>query len=707
MRCILPVARARSPAAHAQTITSPLSSRPATCHKPVVTTRNSSTSNLSAGTVVQIAGSRFRVTRFLGEGNFGKVWAAESCNAGQTVAIKEVVGSTEYALQNVQLEADLLRELGDEGMTIPSLVESEIQFLGSDGRWRARMAMSHVPGEILSEALETHRFRVPQGHNRYKCLIHASCFVRAFLIQLGPTLARISERVYHRDAHARNILADYDGSSEPQFRLIDFGLAVNSKLWREGRWKGRGAAGDTRYWPVSEWVMFLFGPAGVEAHEPLLIEYQTRLDIHSVGITALQLLVELSVPAHQQRASDSSESGMLTPKHSAREDQLLTTLDLLRGSWASYWAFATRCWQRILKAYAERGNAEDVKDEFAYGGVHERIAGHLLELREGLERLRLLCYEAQLPPSARSNPAMLSGEAEELGCCRFLGLVEALLLMIGCGTSTACPPLWQSLQDILGRDTDSDGRDAPKRGRGPSELPSFGEFAPSPCASRGVKPMERLSFSPPPLASRAVKPPVVRCGSMSPSLAAHRRDKRPELQSASSPPPPTTGLKVPEVPHVYIIKPPQHGTSGSLTPRPSTSRGSKLEDMTPQPQLPNAVKQQPSNSGISLGLGLFDRRCSRSASCLQPPHAGGDCSPQGGRSPTALSSRGSPTSGGLSAKVAWPGGKGQHPRGGSQGQGRGASASCCAAPMKASSLALWLAPQRLPCGSAALLAACR
>lgn len=62
-------------------------------------------------------------------------------------------------------------------------------------------------------------------------------------------------------------------------------------------WHHLDVGGDCRYWPVSAWVQFLLGWTELDAHPPWRYEYQTQLDLHSFGLTALQVVVDMLPPS--------------------------------------------------------------------------------------------------------------------------------------------------------------------------------------------------------------------------------------------------------------------------------------------------------------------------------------------------------------------------------------------------------------------------
>ena len=91
------------------------------------------------------------------------------------------------------------------------------------------------------------------------------------------------------------------------FGLIDFGLAVDARAWKCGAWCRSGASGDGRFWPTSAWRMF----TGEALDEDLRAEYSAHLDLHSIGLSALQALVTLAFWEDMQMDAAASEAATL------------------------------------------------------------------------------------------------------------------------------------------------------------------------------------------------------------------------------------------------------------------------------------------------------------------------------------------------------------------------------------------------------------
>lgn len=410
---------------------------------------------------------KLKITAPLGEGSFGTVWGAQ-IESGEEVALKEIPCHSEQALADAVFEGEILRALGSKMRTsvpnsqrrgsrgesedetvaqrIPSLIDMEVEPLGAES-WQVRIAMSRVPGEPLSRFVETHR----PGHVRERAARHsrfaeAAGLARELLLQLAPAFERISTRAYHRDVTPRNILVEICEGERPRFGLIDFGLAVDSAQWRIGlasvpsllpsdgtpAWQHFGVAGDGRYWPVASWYMFELGAENLSRCAGLELEYKMHLDLHSFGLSALQVLVEMS-PTPRSMESVSLEDA------DEPDDELLTRLWHLRATWHQYWEDATRFWQCIYDTFRIGGDFKALKAAYVRADVHETVRRSLLALRAALVELREAALRAAPEVGVRGVPA----------------LVDALLAMVGTGEKDSAIN-WGVIRELL--ETGSQGR---------------------------------------------------------------------------------------------------------------------------------------------------------------------------------------------------------------------------------------------------------
>jgi len=353
-----------------------------------------------------------------------------------------------------------------------------------------RLAMTHIPGESLNRFLDRRRAKAGLfAGSLYHRFSEACRFARELVAQLAPAFARISAIAYHRDVNPRNILVEERGSVI-SYGLIDFGLAVDATAWRLGTtqsssgeavigaWQVFGVGGDCRYWPVSAWLMLEQGPKALYTRPQLCLEYKMHLDLHALGITALQVLMELT-PAPPEA-------------HAAGPDEALDRLWLLYAAWGRYWNDAMRFWRRLFDAYRKSGDGNDlaaVKAEYRSLAVHEHIGEDLRAIRAAIRDACEACQNAPpesglqgAPPLFQALLAMISsGEDCARSSWRRVELLAEYADSLGFGV--ASPPSGVASSSARA----SPRTDATASGPRPSatpETPSVSAFA----AARGIDP---------------------------------------------------------------------------------------------------------------------------------------------------------------------------------------------------------------------------
>lgn len=436
---------------------------------------------LLPGVVVSIDGSIFEIMQPLGMGSYGMVWSAWS-EQSKEVAVKEILCRSQGELSIAHFEGNLLHKLGhmEKGACrngrLPALVAQETQATSSGNSWRVRLAMSRIPGMPLMILLEQHREykkalqsdpaangsqpppemggmpqlqRVP-GESMLDTLLRKlsqpSMFTRELIVQIFPTLERIAAVAFHRDINPRNILIDSpEQYGAPNYGLVDFGMAVDSGLWRAdtgGNWNTLEVGGDCRYWPVSAWVMFLHGPQELNPGAPWRVEYQTQLDIHALGITALQVFVDL-LPSAEDSANgkEGEENGV--------EPVLASKLKALTDAWQQYWEDAMDFWSCLIDCFTNNGDWNALKRACINHGVQEAITRDLSDLRTTLGEAAAIC-DAIARSSDRgtsegsSNPSKRAAEsARELE-----SVFVAMRALISVGDSCQFPN-WRTIHSIL------------------------------------------------------------------------------------------------------------------------------------------------------------------------------------------------------------------------------------------------------------------
>mmetsp|Transcript_96814 Transcript_96814/g.252464 ORF Transcript_96814/g.252464 Transcript_96814/m.252464 type:complete len:274 (-) Transcript_96814:125-946(-) len=131
-------------------------------------------------------------------------------------------------------------------------------------------------------------------------------------------------------------------------------------------------------------------------------EYRSCLDVHSLGVTALRVLVEL-MPLLEGTSSDIAGAEAALPK-----------LRALRAAWGRYWADARRFWQPVYNAFRGAGDFEALRSAYVSAGVHRVVAADLRALRAAMCEARLACL----------------GLAPETGLAGMPAMLDALLLML-------------------------------------------------------------------------------------------------------------------------------------------------------------------------------------------------------------------------------------------------------------------------------------
>lgn len=284
--------------------------------------------------------------------------------------------------------------------------------------------MGRSPGVQLDEALkaqfaglELHQQRISRSFST----------TRELLSQLMPVLERISSRAIHRDIKPSNVLVEGLGSFAPHFSLIDFGLAVSTTQYQRGGWRDADVAGDCRYWPVSSWIAFELGPQALSIHPRLLHEYTTQVDVHALGLTALQVLVE-SLPS--ESALDSLQDGVSR------------ALQSLRAAWRQYWEGVTELWRGVLEAF-QRGSQRDmenVKAAYTSRGAHKVVGEYLRALRRAIAAMHVALDSAQATDSA----CICIG-----GVAATLTLLNTLHKMVSAGETETGKASWGELCSLL------------------------------------------------------------------------------------------------------------------------------------------------------------------------------------------------------------------------------------------------------------------
>eukprot|EP00403_Amphidinium_massartii_P023613 CAMPEP_0178389764 /NCGR_PEP_ID=MMETSP0689_2-20121128/10294_1 /TAXON_ID=160604 /ORGANISM="Amphidinium massartii, Strain CS-259" /LENGTH=780 /DNA_ID=CAMNT_0020010243 /DNA_START=17 /DNA_END=2359 /DNA_ORIENTATION=- len=395
---------------------------------------------LSAGATVTIGDAEFEITAPLGMGSYGMVWSGLS-STGAEVAIKEIYCRTQSELSNAKYEGALLQELTQDGSLPGSqlrfpLLESQDVIPANKG-WKVRLAMNRLQGIPLMMVLEqTHAENRREKRDPYGlgetwqidtaiAKLSKPCrFAWELVAQLAPTLEHISKHAFHRDVNPRNILVEGDDADVPQYGLVDFGMATDSQKWRteNGAWQFTEVGGDCRYWPVSAWIMFLLGPQGLPPVGPLTAEYRELLDIHALGVCALQVFIEMSPAIPEPSRLRSPEATMQQKLHQ------------LQIAWNRYWQDVMEFWRSLIDCFSNKRDWNTLKMACTSRGVQNIVDRDLSDIRTALAEASAACRQIVL-----HNP----------GAGELLALLNAIRLMIGTTTSHRAAT-WNAVYVALG-----------------------------------------------------------------------------------------------------------------------------------------------------------------------------------------------------------------------------------------------------------------
>jgi len=333
------------------------------------------------GVEVEIGEHRFRCSAVLGRGSYGEVWQA-SVVSGQPgpveVALKEVNCRTQSELQQAIFEVQVLLALEgasspfpDRPLRVPRCICYQVD--PSSSGWKVRTAMTVVPGQSLDYFVR----RPPiEGRTCLKALERGVALAAKCLVDVGPSLQLLQPIAWHRDVNSHNILVDdapddADAAyikAHASFWLIDFGLAVDSQSWvsENGKWRTEYIGGDSRYWPPSSWMMHLLGPEGFEGLPDLCEQYQRRLDIHGLGITALELLCSVALV-------------------SLGAEEELGPWEAVLTSWQQYRDEVWHWWAAVYSVFSSGGDLAPVQAQLVQEGLVEQLLELLLQIRSALK----------------------------------------------------------------------------------------------------------------------------------------------------------------------------------------------------------------------------------------------------------------------------------------------------------------------------------
>jgi hypothetical protein len=242
--------------------------------------------------------------------------------------------------------------------------------------------MAKVPGDslgvFLRKLVQQRGAASPNPQAVAHHFAEACNFALQMLLQLLPTFEVISQMTLHRDINTHNVLVSTDnGTANPMFNIIDFGLAIDMKRWPHLMTQV-SVVGDCRYWPPSAWYIFAAGGAKLAEKPHLRMEYMTQLDLHALGITALQVFVEM----------------LMQPMGPAAIAAIPEEIWALKGAWDYYWKDARTYWEPLFRAFELKTDWNALRASYRQSQVHKIIDYHLGQLRQALSNVRNACARA-------------------------------------------------------------------------------------------------------------------------------------------------------------------------------------------------------------------------------------------------------------------------------------------------------------------------
>jgi len=369
---------------------------------------------LQPGVEVSIGEHRFRCLDMLGSGSYSVVWRAEVISNPQLgkngreletseVALKDVFCKSHSSLRQSLFEVQLLlalerRVLLDRApspqypLRLPRCFSYSVETY--EEGWCVRTAMTRLPGEQLDDwlkdAADVVVAAVTAGAPSDNSLtwiyqLQRGCVMAGlFIRQLGPTLETLTPLAWHRDVNSHNVLVSdvmdngslqtSDSGSRASFWLCDLGLAVDSRSWvgEQGAWRVTDIGGDCRYWPASSWMVHLYGADYLLAREEYCQQYQTRLDSHGLGITAVEILCSTALAARRAGAA---------PVECPADD---TCWLRLLDAWHLYDELENQWWEAIYSVFCAGGDFGPVHSWLVQETVSDKVIALLSELQQAL-----------------------------------------------------------------------------------------------------------------------------------------------------------------------------------------------------------------------------------------------------------------------------------------------------------------------------------
>lgn len=370
---------------------------------------------LEAHVEVEVGKYSLRCIDILGSGSYSVVWRAEvvgvrtddgstdSIGAEAEVALKDVHCSSQVALQQTLFEVQLLmaiesqiwKEHSQSGTTVrlPKCLAHSVEST-QDG-WCVRTVMTILPGEQLDQWLRREAdvaasINPRQAGTAWASHLGRGCAVaRELVLQLAPTLERLAPMAWHRDVNSHNVLVSGAGST---FWICDLGLAADARAWPSegegpegatGAWRVTDIGGDCRYWPPSCWMVHCHGTEYLESKPAFCKQYQWRLDLHGLGITAIEVLCSTGLAAYIPDGAQPPE-----------RPELDGPWAVLLSAWQRYRDTVGDWWERIYAVFCEGEDLRPVHTWLTQQQVAEKTMSLLADLHAALEECAAITDES-------------------------------------------------------------------------------------------------------------------------------------------------------------------------------------------------------------------------------------------------------------------------------------------------------------------------
>ncbi|CAE7038422.1 unnamed protein product [Symbiodinium natans] len=247
------------------------------------------------------------------------------------------------------------------------------------------MALTRLRGEQLDGWLQRSAEVSGESSQRpWTDALRGGCILaRHLLQQLGPTLQSLAPLAWHRDVNSHNVLICNessedgtlsldDGEDKASFWLCDLGLAVDSQSWtgEENLWRVTDIGGDCRYWPASCWMVHCFGADYLEQRPNFCRQYKSRLDIHALGITAIEVLCTKALALRTAGAS---------------AGEIPSCWSSLLDAWKQYHETVSDWWQAIYTVFSAGGDFRPVHAWLVEIAAPDKVVSLVGNMRQALK----------------------------------------------------------------------------------------------------------------------------------------------------------------------------------------------------------------------------------------------------------------------------------------------------------------------------------